>query len=298
LTLDTAALKAITDNLTILLFGNTGSGKTALIGELTEHLYKTKKQTARLYTADLGGWKTIEAYAKLGILDVQMMFGDPWVWLDHAIKGDRWDGSKWVSAIDPKIGLYAYESMTSIASAVMKWMADASARGISIGGGGAMNFVAGDKEKIKIGSNNMAHYGVAQSQVYEKSTQSQQLPGTVLWTAGDSQSADDSIGGVVGPQIAGKAKTSEVPSWFKYTFHLTVDVQPGAEPVHVLHTAQHIEMASKGMSMGMSNARIPLSGGSVEIPAEIRPASLVKALELIEKRQDAAVSEIAKRLGL
>lgn len=289
----------LSDNLTILLYGNTGSGKTAQIGEVAEYYFKKFKKTTRLYTADPGGWVTVRPHVELGIIEVVPLFGDnPWFWIDNAVKGNKWDAAKqlWVPGIDPNIAMYAFEGMTSMAAKVMLWMSNSPQ---NIGGGGSFGFVAGTgADRVKVGSNNMAHYSVAQSQVYEKATQSQLLPGTVLWTAGDSQSTDDSVGGVVGPQIAGKAKTSEAPSWFKYCFHIAVDVQPGMPVKHVLYTEQHTEMMSKGMSVGMSNARIPLAGDGVKIPGKIEPASVVRVLELLEDRHVAAVDDLKKRLGL
>ena len=286
----------LSDNLTILLFGHTGAGKTALIGELAEHYFRQFQQRTRLYTADRGGWITVRPYVELGVIDVVPIFGDPWLWIDHAVKGDKLVDGKWVPGLDPDIGLYAFEGMTSIADAMMTWM---SKSGINIGGGGSFSFTAGDaNEKIKIGSNNMAHYSVAQQQVYDRSTLSQALPGTVLWTAGDRRGEDDAIGGVVGPQIAGKAMTGEAPRWFKYTFRVATEVLPGDNPKHVLYLTDHCEMNAK-MAKGISNARVPLAGSSaVAVDMKIEPASIVRALELLEKRQVAAKDEIRKRLGL
>lgn len=294
--------KVVSDNLTILLFGPTGSGKTAQIGELAEYYFKPEHKITRLYSADRGGWETIKPYVELGVVEAIPMFGNPWQWLDHAVKGDKLVNGKWVPGIDPNVAMYAFEGMTSVADAVMTWMAEAGGRGVNIGGGGSFNFkVAGDTpaDMLTIGSNNMGHYSVAQQQIYEKSTQSQNLPGTVLWTAGDRRGEDDANGGVVGPQVAGKALTGEVPRWFKYTFRLAVEVNPGEAAKHVLYTDRHIEMASKGMSQGISNSRVPLSGGAaVNIPPKIEPASLVSVLELLRQRQGAAKDEIKLRLGL
>lgn len=284
---------------TILLYGVTGSGKTALIGEMAEWLYKTKKLKTRLYTADLGGTETIRPHIELGLIDVQFMFGDnPWFWIDNAVKGRKWDGTKWIEGIDPQIGMYAYEGLTAFSDSVMSWMRAAATRNVNIGGGGSISFTAGaGADAIKIGSNNMSHYMVAQGQVYEKSTLSQHLPGIVLWTAGDSRNEDEANGATVGPQTAGKAQTSEVPRWFKYTFRVTQEVTLGQLTKHVLYTDAHIEMAAKG-AKAIANARIPLAGQGIDIPARIEPASLVRVLELLEERQTSAKDDLRKRLGL
>lgn len=296
------ANKVVVDNnLTILLFGPTGSGKTAQIGELAEYYFKTQKRRTRLYSADRGGWETIKPYVKLGIIDAIPMFGEPFSWIDHAVRGEKLVDGKWVPGIDKDIALYAFEGMTSMADAEMSWLADAASKGVNVGGGGAFSFtvkgVNGEKD-LKIGSNNMAHYSVVQQQVFEKSTQSQFLPGTVLWTAGDRRGEDDVNGGVVGPQTAGKAQAGEVPRWFKFTFRIGVEVLPGQAAKHVLYTDRHVEMQSKGLAQGIANSRVPLAGTSVAIPSKIEPASLVQVLELLDKRQSAAEDEIKKRLGL
>jgi hypothetical protein len=290
------------DNPTILLFGPTGAGKTAQIGELAEFYYATYKKRTRLYAADPGGTDTVKPYINLGIIEPVYMFGDnPWAWINAAVRGQKWDaqGKKWVDGRDPDIGLYAFEGMTSMADSLMLWMRDAATKGVNIGGAGAFSFTVGTgTDAIKVGSNNMAHYSVAQGKVYEVSTLSQYLPGAVLWTAGDSRGEDDSNGSVVGPQIAGKAMTGEAPRWFKYTFRIGVELVPNQAPKHVLYTDAHMEMAAKG-AKAIANARIPLAGAkAVDVPLKIEPASIVKALELVAKRCDAAEDEIAKRLGI
>lgn len=295
------ALKPVVGQFpTILLFGPTGSGKTAQIGELAEQLFKTRKLRTRLYSADRGGWETIKAHVELGIIDAIPMFGEVWAWIDHAVKGDKFVNGAWVPGTDSDIGLYAFEGMTSFADAAMSWMSEASGRGVNIGGGGSFSFQVGQgtKDQKKIGSNNMAHYSVAQQQVFDKSTQSQYLPGMVLWTAGDKRGEDDTVGGVIGVQIAGKAMAGEAPRWFKYTFRLAHEVQPGMPIKHILYTDRHSETQGKGMAQGIANARVPLSGAEVDIPAQIEPASLVKVMDLIEARQAAAKDAIRKRLGL
>jgi hypothetical protein len=290
-------------DLTILLYGSTGAGKTAQVGELAEHYFKTLKKRTRIYAADKGGWEVIKPHIDLKIIEIVPLFGDVFVWLDHAVKGDKIVNGKWVPGIDPDIAMYAFEGFTSISDNLMLWMSQASSNGVNIGGGGSFSFVAGGKEvgaeKVKIGSNNMAHYSVAQQQVFEKSTQSQSLPGTVLWTAGDRRGEDDANGGVVGPQAAGKALTGELPRCFQYTFRIVSEVLPNQDTTHVLYTDSHVEMQSKGMAKALSNGRVPLAGGdTAKVPSKISPASLVQVLQLLEKRQDAAKIAMMKRLGL
>ena len=289
------------DNLTILLIGSTGSGKTAQIGEVAEHYKVEHGLNTRLYSWDPGGWVTVRPYVELGIIDVVQAVGDPWTWLTHAVKGDRFEANKWVPGVDPKVGLYCFEGMTSLSNSLMTWMSNEAAKGVNIGGGGSYSFVAGTpgQEVRKIGSNNMTHYGVAQQEVYNKALQSQILPGTILWTAIDSVGQDDAVGGVIGPQLAGNAKTGQGPTWFKYTMRLAVEVNVGMDPKHVLYLDHHADMAAKGMAKGIANTRVPLAGSDVaKVPNRIEPASVVQALKLLEARQGAAKDAIKARLGL
>ncbi len=289
------------DRPTILLFGPTGAGKTAQIGELAEWYYKENKLKTVLFAADPGGTDTVEPYIKLGIIrPVYMNSADnPWIWIKHAVRGEAMVNGKVVDMKSNDVGLYAFEGMTSMADALMAWMREAASKGVNIGGAGSFSFTVGTgAEAIKVGSNNMAHYSVAQAKVFEAATLSQHLPGAVLWTAGDSRGEDDSNGTVVGPQIVGKAMTGEAPRWFKYTFRIGVELVPNAAPKHILYTDAHMEMAAKG-AKAIANARIPLSGAAkVDIPLKIEPASIVKVLDLIIKRSHAAEDEIRKRLGL
>jgi hypothetical protein len=288
--------------LTILLFGSTGSGKTPMIGELAEWVYKNWGLHTRLASCDEGGWRSINPHVKLGLVQPHALAGDPWIWLDNMVRGKLYDEKtkKWTSSIDPKVGVWAFEGVTSTTDHLMSWMADASAKGVNIGGGGAFNFKAGDdKNKINIGSNNKAHYGVAQQQVYEKILLSQQLPGIVIWTAGDSRTDDDAVGQVVGPQSAGRKQTGELPRHFELTFNIVAEVSLGTElPKHVLYLVQHSEPTAGGAKT-LTNARVPLDGGDVvPIPQKIEPASIVQAMELLGRREEAATDALRRRLGM
>jgi GTPase SAR1 family protein len=73
----------------ILLYGDSGDGKTALIGELAEYLFRTERKVTRLYNADPGGWATIQPYVNLGIIELIdcLAIPQPWEWLDAISRG-------------------------------------------------------------------------------------------------------------------------------------------------------------------------------------------------------------------
>ena len=73
---------------TILIYGRTNAGKTAQIGVLAEHIFKTTGKRTRLATADRGGTDTVNPYIELKeriIEPVELGDSEPWIWLTHKI---------------------------------------------------------------------------------------------------------------------------------------------------------------------------------------------------------------------
>lgn len=286
---------------TILLYGRTRSGKTSQIGELAEALYKKDKSTTRIYTGDKGGLGPIQLYVDLGIISVvEQADTDPWIFWNKAVRGSVRDlNNKWVPGVDPKVGMYAFESMTAFADSLMADMAIKAANNVNIGGGANISFqVSGDGESLKVSGSNMAHYGVAQSRITEEVWQSQKLPASyILWTASASKDDDrEAAGKVLGPAVCGKALTSEVPRWFNLTFRIDALPSQGGKPErHILYLGNHLDVGA-GNAVGLGNTRTPLD--APPIPTTIEPASLVKALELIDGGNAAALAAIKRRVGL
>jgi hypothetical protein len=287
---------------TILLYGRTNAGKTALVGELAEHVFKATGLRTRLYTADKGGTDTVQPYIDLGIIEVEELGdADPWIFLNKATRGQiRTDANKWV--LDAKrnagIGVYAFESMRAFADAMMLWMATKSGQGVSIGGGSNISFnVAADGESLKVSGSNMAHYGVAQSRVTEEVWQSQKLAAPyIVWTSSSSKDEDTTAAGkIIGPDVIGKALTAEVPRWFNLTFRVDViPAQQGKPERHLLYLGNHVDVGA-GNAAGLGNVRLPLDSKLEQNVVE--PASLVQALSIIEKGNQAAVDAIRARLA-
>lgn len=285
----------------ILLYGDSGDGKTALVGEMAEWVYKKEGKITRLATSDRGGLETIRPYVDLGIVEVEALGeSDPWIWLNKVVRGYRKAAGKWSvdAAANAKVGLWAFEGFTSIGDALMQNLAQKAAAGTNIGGGGNVNFnVSADGESLKVGGNNMAHYGVVQTRIVEETWESQRLPGWLLWTAAAKRDDDPNAAGkVLGPAIVGKALTAEVPRWFIYTFRVAaVPGMAGAPEKHILYLGDHQDMHSGG-AKGLGNTRVPLD--SPKMPTSLEPASLVKAIEVIQASYDPAVAAIKARLGM
>ena len=285
---------------TILMYGRTNSGKTAQIGELAEYVFKTTGKKTRLYTADRGGTITIAPHISLGLVEaVEMGSQDPWIFLNKAVRGYVKDEKgKWVPGNNANIGLFAFESLRSFAESLMASMAEKAGQNVNIGGGSNVSFsINADGESLKISGSNMAHFGVAQSRITEEVWQSQRLDAPyILWTSSVSKDEDTTAAGkILGPDVIGKALTAEVPRWFNLTFRLDViPAQQGKPERHLLYLGNHVD-AGAGNASGLGNTRLPLDAPKLEKNI-IEPASLVAALQLIDRGREAAIKAINERL--
>jgi hypothetical protein len=291
----------LADKSTILLYGRTNSGKTAQIGVLAEHIYKTLGKRTRLYTADKGGTKTIAPYVKLGLIEViDIENTDPWLFLMHAANGHIRSDKKWIPGDLSGIGMVAFESFRSFAEELLMWLAKKAGEGANIGGGSNVSFVVqSEGEQMKVGGSNQSHYKIVQDRMTTEIWQSQKLDVPyILWTS--SVSKDESqlaSGKVLGPDVIGKALTEEVPRWFSYTFRLDVLPAQGTTPEkHVLYLGTHQDVTA-GNAAALGNIRKPLDAPELK-EMKIEPADLVKAIGIVEGGYDPATAAIRKRLGL
>lgn len=291
---------------TILLYGRTRAGKTTQIGELAEHVFKTTSgKKTRIYTIDRGGVDSVKPYVELGIIEVISQDNtSPWVFLNMAAQGAIRDkDGKWIidEAANAEIGFYAYESMTAFAEALMNDLASKSADNQNVGGGANINFtVKSDGKELKISGNNMSHYNVVQMRITEEVWQSQKLNAEyILWTASVSKDDDStSVNKVLGPEVVGKKLTAEVPRWFNLSFR--IDCTPASKlppkpESHILYLGNSVDV-SAGNAVSLGNTRIPMDAPI--LPSSIEPASLVKALDMINGSKDAALKVIKTRMGI
>lgn len=291
---------ASTRKRTILLYGRTGSGKTAQLGRLAEHVKQTSGKKTRVYLADKAGIDTIEELVEAGLMEVvEIGSTNPFVFLHKAVRGYvRTDKGQWILDDHSKIGMFAFEGLRSFAEELRHHMIEMAAQGVSIGGGGQVAFsVHSDGETLKVGGSNMVHYGVAQDRIVAELWQSLKLPADyILWTSTPSKDEDNlSTTKVVGPDVIGRALTGEVPRWFKYTFRIDVEAGRGGQPEkHPLYLGTHIDLAAGG-AMALGNTRLPL--GAKLAQTVIEPADLVKAFEIIDAAKAKAAVELKLRLG-
>lgn len=285
---------------TILLYGRTRAGKSTQIGELAERIFKETGKPTLLYTADKGGVDPLTPYIKLGVIRVVAQEDtDPWIFLNKATHGQVRDASrKWVPNPD-LVGMYAFESMTAFADALMTSLASKAAQGVNLGGSANVSFTINEQgESLKVGGSNMAHYNIVQTRITEEAWASFQLDAPyILWTASASKDDDlNASGKVLGPQIVGKALTAEVPRWFNYSFRIDcIPAQMGKPERHVLYLGNSVDSTAGG-AVSLGNTRTPKD--SKELPSSIEPASITKALDLIDTAQGEALDAVSKRLGI
>ena len=290
---------------TILLYGRSNSGKTTQIGVLAEHVFKTSGKRTRLYTGDRGGLGSIQSYVDLGVIDVVMMTNDdPWIFLHKAVRGYTKDPAtgKWVCNEEKnnEIGLWAFESLRSFAESLMADMAKKAGMGVNIGGGPNVSFVVGDEsERLQVSGSNIAHYGVAQFRMTDEVWESQKLPtGILIWTSSVSKDDDTtSSGKVLGPDVVGKALTTEVPRWFNLTFRIDgLPAQGGKPERHILYLGSHVDVGA-GNVAGLGNIRRPLDAPPLK-RITIEPANIVEAIKLLEDGHDVVQETIKRRLEI
>lgn len=302
-----------------LLVGDSGAGKTAQIGEMAKHVFKesggkvdlkTKKivegsgLTTRVYTADSGGWVTIQPLVNIGLVEIVPLqtSSNFFYSLTEAIKGkvpqtDPKTGKiSWVQKLKG-VGLIAHEGLSAYSDCLMRAMADMAAKGINIGGGGAFNF---DDGPLKVGSNNQGHYLQAQEAIKRFVADSQWLlPSEMItiWTAVARRGEDDNLAQVLGPQAAGKALTHDLPRWIQYTFRITKEPQEDGSVKHRLYLEGHKDKMLKG-AVGLGNSRVALDAEAIKmIPTVIEPASIVEAYKAIMKAAEKAEENVLKELA-
>ncbi len=306
--------KTLFEPTTVLTYGPTGAGKSAQGGLLAQAIFKATGLKTRLYLTDNGSEGPWQPFIRSGIVELIDLRTLPHAFLMAqeiaAGKVPRpgavnpktgFAAGKWEKVDNANIGLFVYDSLTSLAAKMLAGCADKAAVNVNIGGGGAANFTDGDIDwggAITLGSNNMTHYqsvhqhldrvvnGLAQLVITEQAM--------VYCTAGEERGESDTSnkGNMIGPQFVGKAYTSGAASKFGKTFHMSLETLAGKEPIHRLWTVTHPEKSAANM-LAVANRRLPMPPEGLpvthpilkaiaDLPVVIEPASVVKALTIID----------------
>lgn len=280
------------DDLSVLLFGDTGHGKTTLIAELAIYLKVHHKKRTVVFLADKGSHKPFKLLEKHGVVELIRPQGNVWLWVHHALRGEvRTEGAKYASVVTDDVGLVVHEGLTAYAELLMTELAEMSAAGTNVGGEGAWNITLREgQDSLKLGTSNRAHYGMVQLQIRE-GILSGKPPVPHIFTAGVRRGESGQNTPVLGPLVVGEALTSQLPRWVDYTFRCAMT----AGKYH-LHLSPHTDPQLGPRTVVLSNPRLPLQGAKVVVPPSIEPASLVKALQVLQQREQAAELELTSQL--
>ena len=282
-------------DLSLLLYGDTGHGKSTLIAELATHLKVTTGKKTAVFLADKGSAKPYRALQRHGVVDIYTPTGNAWLWVNHALKGEvrsAQNEAHYDSVVSEDIGLIVHEGLTAYAEILMSALAEMSAQGQDVGGGGAWNVTIREgKDLLKLGTSNRAHYGVVQLQIREGVLAAKpDVPH--IYTAGVRRGESAQNTPILGPLVVGEALTSQLPRWVDYTFRCAM-----SNGKYHLHLAPHTDQQLGPRTVVLSNPRLPKGGASVVVPPSLEPANLVKALPLIRRREDAADGELTRKLA-
>jgi hypothetical protein len=208
---------------THLTYGETGTFKTSQVGIFARYIWRKYRKRTRLISADPGGWAPIEPEIQAGIVDPYLVVGlkEPLPTLrkfslgfwpkksDDMTKAVMEETKTW-----DDIGAYAIEGLTSISDLYMSNLRTKKT-------GGEDTTVDLTIEGEKFAGNNRSHYNFVQNEVLDLSKRFGALPvHNILWTAHEGKGEDEGTREPIrGPQLAGKAATAKVPSWFGDCIH-------------------------------------------------------------------------------
>lgn len=305
-----------------LIYGDSDSGKTSQIGHFSKWLFKStggkivnRKAVGglktRLYGCDSARWASLQAIINLGVIEVIncLEYNFPTIWAPRIAQGEMIvtlpNGKLgWGKGNIDEIGCHAFDGLTGISDAYMADMRKAAEKGISIGGDAAMKYTVKDEitgQDVTSGMNNLGHFRVAQDNIRGFVGIANRLVDKgnyVIYTATQRRGEEDTRQVISGPEVAGKALTSELPRLVTYTFQL-VAIPKEPRPEHQLYVESHLDRSAGG-AKAMGNARVGMaSPDSVikDFKTMISPADMVKAYEQIMRAQQQSEDELVKELS-
>ena len=218
-----------------VIYGDSGSGKTGQVGGFSKMVRKRTGKKVRLYTAEPGGLDTIGHLIEDGLIEVwdlspRLNFFET---LEYAARGywprDVDDPTSELIAPTPQVwevvGGHAYEGLTAFGDCGLEELRRLGAsNGITGAEKPPQQFTSG---KLRIAGANQTYYGIVQGRIKKAVDDSQRVPVHVLWSARELKATDnDTRSTVFGPQMAGSAKTPDIPAWFGNCIHIQMRPDP------------------------------------------------------------------------
>lgn len=248
-----------TEFKSLLIYGETQSGKTSLLGTIARAYYQRTGKRTRLIMTDEGGFSAIAPEIDEGIIEVVSLVADNqpqsnlmWLAKGHFVGVDgNIDRNK--PQLD-NIGMVVLDSITSAAELVKNYFVQSGTK--------VAQDVVGLREEqgLKFGAPSMSHYGAVQQFILQLVTQFNSLPvDKVIYTALESKGTDSTDGAIIlGPSVAGKALTGVLPSRINRILHLEIVPSPNkTDRTYRVYYRPHID-STLGRSWP-ANLRLPLA---------------------------------------
>lgn len=228
-----------------LLYAVSGFGKTTLVGSMAEWLYHKTGLRTRLVSRSGGGWEVVQYLVDAGIIvptditsredryNLLDKLSHGWWPADHTDpespllcpyhlrdKYTKWKGGFQTAEDWNGYVALAIDGISEICEWIMSYTVEREAKGLMKVSGESLSSVFADGDE-KYGGPGKGQYGTIQNHMSMCVTNTKKLFGKhVLWTALEIRTKDDQTGmPIYGPDILGKAKTSNAVGWAEQTLH-------------------------------------------------------------------------------
>lgn len=289
-------------------YSSTGLRKTTNIGRCAERWWRKFGLKTRLVSADGGGWETIQALVDAGIVEAWpiTLWPNRIETIDLACQGywpknltDPSAGLDPPAALkDARVGLMAYEGLTSFGSHVMSAL---KKPGVSLSQD--PSYILKDGATSYAGGS-MAAFGFVQDRIYDFVMKTHMIPYVqkVIWTALEAKGEEEGTRiPVFGPAIEGKKATGKAGQWFGNLIHLEAVAERVEEDkvtkqlsitTHVYaYLRSHADPNSKIVFPAKVRAPFQFAG---EVPERVEP-EIDKVYDLLDElkvKADKAVAEL------
>lgn len=259
-----------------IIYSGSGIGKTGQVGGFAKMVRRRTGKRVRLFNAEPGGIDTIShlLYGPDnldGLVEVWDLSPRPNFFeaVEYAARG-WWPAdvnnpeSPLVApsaATFDEIGGHVYEGLTAYSDCGLEELRRLGAsNGITGAEKPPQQFTSG---KLRIAGANQTYYGIVQGRIKKAVDDSQRVPVHLLWTARELKATDGDTRQIVfGPQMAGSAKTPDIPAWFGNCIHLDMRLEgpagaPARRPVRRAYFKNHfVEDIDKNVPF-LAKLRIP-----------------------------------------
>jgi hypothetical protein len=323
-------MSAITNKLSLMVYGASNSGKSTQARYIAEFVHKTYNKKTRLIALDRGSlWSPAQDLVDQGII-IPLEFPTSYEFNPMAVmrklrRGEwpeggvinkptaseirRADGSveikyktntiwkPWTEKETAEIGAYVVDSWTSFATA---FMSDTKQKNVRVGQDSGS--VPRNEEGEQMGTNTISHYGDAHTEILDGFQSFESLPVHVtLFTALEGLGTDDSSGTkrpALGPETVGKAiGGNTLPSRVNHCFHLVAEGGGKAKVIKAWYDKHESEIPKLLWPAKVTLVPAELKEFWAKWPSGFIPLSLERGIgEFLEfiNRKSVAVQSVGK----